>query len=466
MENLPSAQEPSLVSSLLARPAATFVPRRVMRLAQIFVGIEASSGIVLLVAAIVALIWANSPWKGDYFSLLHTELALDLGFIDVSESLQHGINDGLMTIFFFLMGLEIKREMVHGELSSVRRALLPATAALGGMIAPAVIYSIANWNGAAAHGWGIPMATDIAFALGVLSLLGPRIPFSVKIFLLGLAIADDIGAILVIAIFYTANLDLVALGIAALILGGIFIMNRSGVRNITVYVAAGTCLWLAVFESGIHATLAGVALGLLTPASYFYDPRNFADTAQSLVERYRRARELNNPEEQQGILAQLEDLSQGTESPLERLERTLLPWSSFFIVPLFALANAGVTISGDVANRAVESPVSHGVALGLFLGKPLGIMLFTFLAVKLRLCEMPTGANWKQILGVGMLGGVGFTVSLLVTDLAFRTELFGEEAKLGVLCASAVAGVVGFLYLRFTNSRPAAQPEPARAHAV
>ena len=324
----------SLWYSFLWGEDRVFVPHRVFRAARTFVGIEASSGIVLLLAAVVALVWANSPWDEQYFDLLHTEVGIDLDIVVIREDLQDWINSGLMTVFFFVMGLEIKRELVHGELSTPRRALLPAAAAFGGMAAPALIFVAFNAGGAGVDGWGIPMATDIAFALGVLSLLSRRIPFSVKIFLLALAIADDIGAILVIAIFYTSEFDFLALAVAGLILVGILTMNRSGVRTINLYMAAGACLWIAVHESGVHATLAGVVLGLMTPARNFFSTQTFTATADALVRRFQAT---DNEEAQRGILEQLEDLSQGTDAPLERLERALHPWVSFTIVPIFAL---------------------------------------------------------------------------------------------------------------------------------
>ena len=441
--------------SLLWGEDRVFIPHRVFRAARTFVGIEAASGIVLLLAAVVALVWANSPWDEQYFDLLHTEIGIDLDFIVIREDLQDWINSGLMTVFFFVMGLEIKRELVHGELSTPQRALLPAAAALGGMAVPALIFVAFNAGGAGSDGWGIPMATDIAFALGVLSLLGRRIPFGVKIFLLALAIADDIGAILVIAIFYTDSLDFEALAVAGVVLAGILAMSRSGVRTINLYIGAGAILWLAVHESGVHATLAGVMLGLLTPARYFYNPETFTDMADGLVRRFQSALATHNEEAQRGILEQIEDLIQGTEAPLERMERALHPWVSFLIVPTFALANAGVVISGDVVSDALSSPISQGVVLGLILGKVAGIFGFTWLAVRLGLCELPRGARWRHILGVGLLGGIGFTVSLLVTDLAFSDALLADEAKLGVLFASAVAGIAGFIYLRLTSKNPA-----------
>ncbi|HEU0073942.1 MAG TPA: Na+/H+ antiporter NhaA [Dehalococcoidia bacterium] len=438
---------------LFARPR-NFVYRRVFQTAQNFMQVEAASGVVMLAAAIAALIWANSPWWESYLEFWHTELFVEAELFVIHLDLREWVNDALMTIFFFVVGLEIKRELVHGELSNVRRALLPAAGALGGMAAPALIYTAVNLGGEGAKGWGVPMATDIAFAVGVLSLLSRRVPFSLKVFLLALAIADDIGAILVIAVFYTSDLNFLALGLAALTLVVIAVMNRSGIRTINVYVAAGAVLWLMMLQSGIHATIAGVTLGLMAPASYFYNPKTFVTAAQDLLDRFRLAEETENEEIQAGILAQMEDLTQGTEAPLDRLERALHRWVSFGIVPLFALANAGVHVSSETADAAIGSPVSQGVFFGLLFGKPIGIFLVTWLAVKLRICEMPTGSTWPQVLSIGMLGGIGFTVALLITDLGFERELLIDEAKLGVLTASLVAGVLGFGFLWLTTRGP------------
>lgn len=438
-----------------ARPHR-FVPARVLAAAQTFVHVEASSGIVLLAAALVALAWANSPWEGAYSDLWHTPISVDTAIFSIEADLHGAVNDGLMTLFFFLMGLEIKRELVHGELSSLRRALLPAIAALGGMVAPALIYTAFNAGTAGADGWGVPMATDIAFALGVLSLLGSRVPFSIKMFLLALAIADDIGAILVIALFYTSHIDVEALAAMAAVFAAMVVLNRSGVRSVDVYVVFGAVMWLAMFLSGVHATLTGVALGLLTPATHLYNPDSFAASASELVRRFRGALQAGDQDAQQGILAQIEDLSRGTEAPLDRLERFLHPWVSFGVVPLFALANAGVAISTDLLDEAFQSPVTHGVAAALLIGKPAGIFGATWLAVRLRLCELPRGAAWTHVLGVGLLAGIGFTVSLLIAGLAFEDALLLDESKLGVLGSSALAGTAGFLFLRLTGRQPAA----------
>ena len=438
---------------LFARPR-DFVYRRVFQTAQAFMQVEAASGVVMLIAAIAALVWANSPEWESYFEFWHTEVLVEAELFEIHLDLREWVNDALMTIFFFVVGLEIKRELVHGELSSPRRAILPAAGALGGMAAPALIYIALNIGGDGARGWGVPMATDIAFAVGVLSLLSRRVPFSLKVFLLALAIADDIGAILVIAVFYTNDMNFLALGLAALTLLVIAAMNRSGVRTINIYVAAGAVFWLLLLQSGIHATIAGVTLGLLAPASSFYNPRTLAAAAQDLVDRYRLAQEIGNEEVQSGILAQMEDLIQGTEAPLDRLEHALHRWVSFGIVPLFALANAGVHVTSDTADAAISSPISQGVFLGLLVGKPLGIFLVTWLAVRLRICELPAGATWPQVLSVGVLAGIGFTVSLLLTDLAFERELLIDEAKLGVLTASLAAGLLGLVVLWLTTRSP------------
>jgi NhaA family Na+:H+ antiporter len=437
---------------LFARPR-DFVYHRVFQTAQAFMRVEAASGGVMLIAAVVAMVWANSPSWESYFDFWHTEISVEAEIFAIHLDLREWVNDGLMTIFFFVVGLEIKRELVHGELSDFRRALLPAAGALGGMAAPALIYVFFNAGGEGAHGWGVPMATDIAFAIGVLSLLSRRVPFSLKVFLLALAIADDIGAIMVIAFFYTTDINFLALGLAAVTLFVIWVMNRSGVRSIDIYVAAGAVFWLTMEQSGVHATIAGVILGLLTPASYFYNPRTFVTAAQDLIERFRLAEETETEEIQASILSQMEDLTQGTEAPLERLERALHRWVSFGIVPLFALANAGVHITGETADAALASDISHGVFFGLIVGKPVGIFLVTYLAVKLRICDIPTGSTWPQVLSVGMLAGIGFTVALLITDLAFESELFADEAKLGVLTASVGAGALGFVLLWLTTRR-------------
>jgi len=445
----------SLHGWFMTRPHV-FHPSRIIEAAQAFVAVEASSGIVLMAAALLGMLWVNSPLGDSYNDLWHSQVAVRTGIFAIEEDLRHLTNDGLMTLFFFLVGLEIKRELVHGELSQPRRAMLPAVAALGGMAAPALIYTAFNAGGDGASGWGVPMATDIAFSLGVLSLLGARVPFSAKVFLLALAIADDIGAVLVIAVFYTSELDFGALAVALALLAIVVALNRTGVREINVYLALGVALWIATYESGAHATLAGVALGLITPARSLYEPSDYPRTAAGLLGEFQHALTTGDQDVQQGLLAQTEDLSRNTEAPLDRLERGLHPWVSYAVVPMFALANAGVDLGGGVIGDATSSSVAWGVAAGLILGKPLGILGFSWLAVRLRLCELPSDAGCGHILGIGVLGGIGFTVSLLIAGLAFDDTALVDEAKLGILVASIIAGILGYLFLRVV-AQPKAQ---------
>ena len=369
---------------------------------------EAAGGIVLLVCTAIALVWANSPWQDGYASLLHLALPVGGARLALELTVHEWINDGLMALFFFLVGLEIKREMLTGELASIRRAALPIAGAIGGMIVPAALYALFNGGGAGARGWGIPMATDIAFALGIVALLGPRVPVALRVFLAAVAIVDDIGAVLVIAIFYTASISRSYVVIAAAVLVALMILNRAGVRNAVPYLVLGVVLWVAVLLSGIHATVAGVLLALTIPAQR----RGASD-----------------------------------ESLLERLERSLHAPVAFLIVPLFALANAGVRI-GSAAASGVTMTVLGGVAIGLVIGKPLGITLASWLAVRLRIATLPDGVSWRLLQGVSWLGGIGFTMSLFVGALAFTDDALLDSAKLGVLLASCLAAFMGWLMLR------------------
>jgi len=401
------------------RPLAA-VANRIVTPMQEFLHLEAASGILLLAAALAAIAWANAPFS-DSYERLWGHVAGGLG---LELSLRHWINDALMTVFFFVVGLEIKREVTTGELSDPRAAALPAVAALGGMIVPALVYVAVNTtDGDALSGWAVPMATDIAFATGVLSLLGRRVPGSLKAFLLALAIVDDIGAILVIALFYSGGIDVAWLAAAVGAIGVVLALNVAGVRGIRVYAAVGVAAWLAMHESGVHATIAGVVLGLMTPAKPHAGKRE-------------------------------------TVAPLDRLEHLLHPWSSFLIVPLFALANAGVAVSGEAISDAASSPVTLGVLLGLLVGKPVGIALFSYVTLKLRLTAAPGGIGIDDIFGVGLLGGIGFTVALFITELAFDDAATLENAKLGIFGASIVAGLAGFLFLRVSLDRPPDEPVP------
>ncbi len=456
------------LDTLIGGHGRRFVVRRFVRPAQRFAAVEASGGIVLLLGALIALAWVNSPWEQSYHDLWETELALDLHLFEIRQHLGHAVNDGLMVLFFFVVGLEIKRELVSGELSSPRRAVLPVAAALGGMLGPALIYTAFNFGRETAHGWGIPMATDIAFAVGVLTLLGKRVPPPLKVFLLALAVADDLGGIIVIAVFYTESLSLAALGWAALLLAVMFILNRGGVRTVGVYAFLGILFWAAMLESGIHATIAGVILAMLTPSRPYYSDEDFDAVLDRLRTEYALARADGDHERMQQALAQVEDLASGMESPLDRLEHRLAPWTAYLIVPVFAIANAGVPVTGEMLRNAVSSPVTLGVACGLVFGKPIGIFLTSWLCVRLGLAQLPANTGFRQVLGAGMIAGIGFTVALFIAGLSFESPLYLDEAKVGILAASAIAGVIGSLYLFFAAPGTArdAGLEAARARAA
>jgi len=421
-----------------------------------FIHDEAFGGILLLVCALTALIWANSPWGAAYDALWSTELTLGTVQYHLTESLRHWVNDGLMAIFFFVVGLEIKRELLVGELASPRRAALPAIAALGGVLVPAGIYLLLNRGTVGGDGWGIPMATDIAFALGVLALLGDRIPLGLTVFLTALAIVDDIAAVLVIAVFYTAQVHWQALGLAAVILVGLILANGLGLRRPVVYATLGLALWVAVFESGVHATVAGVLLAFTIPANTRIDPRAFLVRSRAVLNEFERAGTgddtsasiLTNGARQEA-LAELEDAVEGAGAPLQRMEHVLHPWVAFAIVPLFALANAGVRIEGDLG-AALGNRVTLGVILGLVLGKQLGVTVAAWLAVRSGMTDLPEGVGWRHIYGAGWLAGIGFTMALFVADLAFADAGEGgllTSAKLGILVASLLAGIGGWLIL-------------------
>jgi NhaA family Na+:H+ antiporter len=385
------------------------VRRRAQSALREFLNQEASGGILLMAAAAVALIVANSPISHTYFEALH---------VDVSGmSLQHWINDGLMSVFFLLVGLEIKRELLDGQLSTWSRRALPGIAAAGGMAVPALIYSALNFgNAETLRGWAIPAATDIAFALGVLSLLGARAPVSLKIFLTALAILDDLGAVLIIALFYTADLSLLYLGASALVVMVLIVLNLCRVKALAPYLVLGALLWYCVLQSGVHATLAGVALALTIPLK----------------------RSPSAPDNE--------------TSPLHRLEHSLGPWVAYLIVPIFGFANAGVALTG-VTLQTLLAPVPMGVAAGLFFGKQLGVFGAAWAAIKFGLADMPADASWRQLYGVAILCGIGFTMSLFIGLLAFDTTLLQDETKIGVLVGSVLSAGVGWLMLRTSPRR-------------
>jgi NhaA family Na+:H+ antiporter len=403
--------------------------RRIRPLAD-FLREEAAGGAVLVLATVVALVWANSPWKDSYADLWSTELAFSLGSHDLELDLKHWVNDALMVAFFFVVGLEIKRELAQGELRDPRRAALPAIAALGGMVVPALLYVAVAGGGEARDGWGIPMATDIAMAVGVVALLGSRVHPSLKLFLLALAIVDDIGAILVIAVFYSDSIDMAMLALAALAIAAIVAMRELGVQAIPAYVLVGSGLWLAMHEAGVHATLAGVLCGLLAPTAP-HVPRDLIDEDELL--------DVSSVEAARATVTQ----ARSSVSVVEWLEHMLHPWTSFVIVPLFALANAGITVGGDQVSDALSSRVTLAIVVGLVIGKPIGITLASWLAVRSGLGELPQGVTWRALAGVASIAGIGFTVSLFVTELAFDDETIIADAKLGVLAASLVSAVIG-----------------------
>ncbi|PSL05315.1 sodium/proton antiporter (NhaA family) [Haloactinopolyspora alba] len=422
------------------RRLARFVGRPVAS----FLRVEVAGGVVLLGAALIALLWANSPIADSYQQLWETEITLRVGAYELTEDLRHWVNDGLMALFFFVVGLEIKYEMVSGELRDPRSAAVPIIAAAGGMIVPAVIYLAFNAGGAGADGWGIPMATDIAFALGVLAMLGRRIPSPARVFLLTLAIVDDIGAITVIAVFYTDDLQLHWLALSAAGVVGVVLLRWVRVWSTYVYIIVGVFVWFAMFQSGVHATIAGVIMGLLTPAQPLLD--------QSQARAYARA---SIPDELTAAELRRYRFLLGESVPVaERLERGLHPWSSYVVLPIFALANAGIDLRGGVLGDALSSSVTLGVAMGLVVGKTVGITVTSWLAVRLKLGRLPTGTSWPTMVGLASVAGIGFTVSLFVTGLAFGEHgVVAADAKVGVLGGSIIAACVGAAILVFADGR-------------
>jgi NhaA family Na+:H+ antiporter len=416
-----------------------------------------AGGIVLLACAVVALLWANSPLGEYYFRLWSTPVEVRFGnLIDIDKPLLLWINDGLMAVFFFLVGMEIKRELLVGELRSPRKAMLPMAAAVGGMVVPALIYASLNWGTPEIRGWGIPMATDIAFALGALALLGTRAPLALKVFLTALAIVDDLGAVLVIALFYTENLKVNALLYSLLFWGAMIAMNRLGVRSGLAYFLVSVGMWYFMLKSGVHATVAGVLGAFAIPVRSRIDPELFIVRVREYLNQFDQPvteRTIILSPEQQSAVEAIERESLRVQSPLQRLEHRLHYFVAFFVMPIFALANAGVALGGE-GGLNWTSRVIWGVALGLLIGKPLGIALFSWLAVRLGLAQLPQGINFVHIVGVGFLGGIGFTMALFIAGLAFR----GDElnyAKLGILAGSALAGAIGFMMLRiWTKPQP------------
>ena len=417
-----------------------------------FVRSEVAGSVLLLACTVAALVWANSPWAELYDHLLHTKVGLSWGDAAFKLTLHHWVNDGLMVIFFFVVGLEIKRELVVGQLSSLDRAVLPVAAAAGGMIAPALLYVAFNAGGVGASGWGIPMATDIAFALGVLAMFGSRVPIGLKVFLTALAIADDLGAVLVIALFYTAEIRWLALAAAGVLLVVLFVAIQTGARRLAVLAPLIVGVWLAVFASGVHATVAGILVAMVIPVRARIEPGRFLAIVRERLGRLEsvelsRHSMIDDPEQLDAIEGLHEASGEMVPAGLA-LEHALHPVQVWFILPLFALANAGVALGGGAA-AALANPVGLGIVAGLVLGKPVGIVLLSWLAVRSGRGSLPDGVTWGQIVGVGCLAGIGFTMSLFIAGLAFADPGLVVSAKIGILTASLAAAVIGsFLLVR------------------
>jgi len=418
---------------------------RIVRPFQEFAHTAAAGGLVLLAAAIVALVWANSPFAGAYHALWHTTFSVGVGEFVFAQPLEVWINDGLMAVFFFVVGLEIKREVTTGELSTFRQASLPVAAAVGGMIVPALIYASWNYGTPEISGWGVPMATDIAFALGVLALLGKCVPDSLRVFLTAVAIVDDLGAVLVIAIFYTAQISGLALvaGIAGLAV--MTLANRLGVRSPLAYFLMGLGVWAAFMASGVHATIAGVLTAMTIPARSILDEDKFVSSGQHFLEVVGDGDSV--PERKIAAVHTLEISCEHVQTPLLRLEHALHPWVAFVIMPIFALANAGIPLGSDFV-ASLAAPVTLGVALGLIIGKQVGVTLFTWLAVRSGLAVLPPSMNWRSVSGLAWLAGIGFTMSIFISGLAFDSADTLVEAKAGILTASLIAGAVGYVLLK------------------
>jgi len=415
-----------------------------------FVHSEVTGSILLLACTVTALVWANSQWAPVYDQLLHTKIGLSWGEAAFKLSLHHWINDGLMVIFFFVIGLEIKRELVVGQLSAFDKAVLPVAAAVGGMVVPAALYAFLNAGGEGAPGWGVPMATDIAFALGVLAIFGKRVPIGLKVFLTALAIADDLGAVAVIAIFYTEKIHFGVLIVAGILLLILFLAVQAQFKRTGILGMLIIGVWVAVFASGVHATVAGILVAMVVPVRPRVGLGRFVTAAKEQVERiagmeFTDDSIIGNREQ----LVAVESVHAMAENTLPSgliLERYLHPVQVWLILPLFALANAGVRFDSRIIDT-ITNPISFGIILGLVVGKPLGITLFSWFAIRFGRGGLPEGVSWGQILGAGCVAGIGFTMSLFITELAFRDPLLVSESKVGILAASLLAGIIGFILL-------------------
>ena len=423
-----------------------------------FLHAQTTTSIVLFFMTILALVLANSPLNELYNHILHTKIDLHIGDWSITHSVNHWINDALMAIFFFMVGLEIKREVLVGELSSIKLAILPILAAIGGMVLPALIYTFFNYGGDGQCGWGIPMATDIAFAIGALMLLGNRISTALVTFLVALAIVDDLGAVMVIAIFYTEQIDVVYLMLSGFAFSILVVFNRFGIHTILPYFVVGVIMWFFMLESGVHATIAGVIAAMAIPSKPKYTPVDFTAHSKNLFDEfdnYPVTTDNQMHENQKAILQHIKDNIDSIRSPSSRLENSLHLPVGLIVIPLFALANAGVSIDFSSIGETIMEPVSLGVIAGLILGKVLGIAGVSYLAIKFNIAKLPEGSTMSQVVGVAFLGGIGFTMSIFVADLAFlgNPELI-FQAKVGILLASLISGLIGFFWLKLSTENP------------
>lgn len=413
-----------------------------------------TSGVVLFSSAFIAILISNSPWSEEYHHLWELDFSIGFNGHFITKNLHHWINDGLMAIFFFVVGLELKREIIGGQLKDPRNAILPITAAIGGMLFPAIIYLSFNSLGATSNGWGIPMATDIAFALGVLYLLGDKVPLSLKVFLTALAIVDDIGAVLVIAFFYTSDINFISLATGGIFMLILIVSNILGVRNTVYYGIIGIGgLWLAFLMSGVHATIAAVLAAMTIPADVKISEKIYTEKLQLLIAKFKKAKPNNNPTVTNNQLLIIEDIriySKRALTPLQQLEHSMYPFVAFIVMPVFAFSNAGVVLSGDMLAQ-LNTPIFYGVFFGLILGKVLGVSGLVYLLVKLRWVSLPDGMNNIHLLGVGFLASIGFTMSLFIGGLAFVDKEYITQAKMGVLFASIVASFIGYFIIKYAS---------------
>jgi len=424
-----------------------------------FIHAQTTTGMVLMFMTVLALILANSPLTESYVHFFHTYININVGEWEFKHSIHHWINDGLMAIFFFIIGLEIKREVLVGELSNVKAAILPILAAIGGMVVPAFIYYSINAGGPGAHGWGIPMATDIAFAISALVLLGTRVPRALVAFLAALAIVDDLGAVLVIAIFYTEQIQMTSLMLAGISFLVMVAFNRFGIHKVLPYFIVGLILWYFMLDSGVHATIAGVIAAMAIPSKPKREPASFTDDIREKLDEYDEHPEIKDHmlyPQQKAILQNIQDRIDAVGTPALRLEHSLHLPVALLVIPLFALANAGVSIDLDSISSTITTPVSMGIILGLIVGKVLGIFGVAWLAVKMKIAQLPTDSTLSQVFGVAFLGGIGFTMSIFVAELGFagQPELI-LQAKIGILSASLFAGIFGYCWLRFVATKKA-----------